>query len=165
MQPKLQFVTYPNDVQVIDLRYGSYAYNQDYLKMSFVDPAISYNTNYDNSYTFRTNPIWKDNNVSSTYGTYLSGSKFMNSIYRIHIQRKGKGVVIRLILPITLLCILGGLTFWADYGNRVDSTITLLLAVSALYIVILSNIPLLGYLTNLDKYVLYVSFDSIPYES
>jgi hypothetical protein len=157
MEPKLQFVDYPNDQQIIDLRYGSYAYNQDYLKLVFVDPALSYNTNYDNSFTFRNNPIWQDNNVTSTSSTYLSGSRFLNVIYRIRIQRKGKGVVVRLILPITLLCILGGLTFWAEYGSRVDSTITLLLAVSALYIVILGNIPLLGYLTDLDKYVLYVS--------
>lgn len=111
MQPKLGFIDYPNDKQIINLRYGSYAYNQDFMKLVFVEPGISYNTNFDNTYTFRTNPVWKDDNVTSTYTTYLSGSKFLNVIYRIHIQRKGKGAVVRLILPITLLCILGGLTF------------------------------------------------------
>ncbi len=63
----------------------------------------------------------------------------------------------RLILPITLLLVLAGLTFWAQFENRVDSTVTLLLAVSALYIVILGNIPMLGYLTDVDKYVFVVS--------
>jgi len=63
---------------------------------------------------------------------------------------------VRLVLPITLLIFLAGLTFWAEYGGRVDSTITLLLSVSALYIVILANIPLLGYLTAIDTYIFWM---------
>lgn len=42
-----------------------------------------------------------------------------------------------------------GLTFWANVDSRIDTTMTILLSVSALYVVILSNIPLLGYLTRL----------------
>lgn len=48
-----------------------------------------------------------------------------------------------------------GLTFWADVDSRIDTTMTILLSVSALYVVILSNIPLLGYLTR------YVTVDNI----
>ena len=37
-----------------------------------------------------------------------------------------------------------------------DSTITLLLAISALYIVVFSSIPMLGYLTDFDEYIILV---------
>ena len=56
-----------------------------------------------------------------------------------------------------MLLLLSALTFWLSYENRVDTTITLLLSVSALYIVILGNIPMVGYLTNVDTFVCWVS--------
>lgn len=49
-----------------------------------------------------------------------------------------------------------GLTFWGDSSSRVDSTITIMLSVSALYIVIFSSIPMLGYLTKFDRYIIVV---------
>lgn len=157
LQPKFKFDQYPSDEQAIHIRYGSYAYSQSYLKMVFLQPAITLNTNYDNSTTYTSNPEWTYDNSTTYYETYVSGSGFLNIIYHIYMKRQGSGIVVRLILPITLLLFLGGLTFWAEYTNRVDSTITLLLAVSALYIVILGNIPLVGYLTAIDRYVFYVS--------
>ena len=47
-----------------------------------------------------------------------------------------------------IVVIVVGLTFWANVDSRIDTTMTILLSVSALYVVILSNIPLLGYLTR-----------------
>lgn len=70
--------------------------------------------------------------------------------------RRAYGVVIRLVLPMALLILLGSITFWVSYDHRVDVTITILLAMSALYIVILQNIPLVGYLTNVDRFVFWV---------
>ena len=55
-----------------------------------------------------------------------------------------------------MLLVLVSLTYWADTGDRVDSTVTILLAVSALYIVIFDNIPMLGYLTRFDNYILHM---------
>jgi len=78
--------------------------------------------------------------------------------YYLTISRQGNGVIVRLILPITILLLLSGLTFWITFENRVNTTITLMLSVSALYIVILGNIPMVGYLTIVDKYVFAVSF-------
>ena len=158
MQPKFKFDDYPSDNQTIHIRFGSYAYSQSFLKNAFNEPgALTLNQNYDGTKTFESNPIWTFDNSTTTYNLYLSSSGFLNAIYNISVKRQGNGIVIRLILPIALLIILGGLTFWAQYEGRVDSTITLLLSVSALYIVILSNIPLLGYLTAIDKYVFWVS--------
>jgi hypothetical protein len=156
-QPKMEFEQYPGDHQMVHVRFGSYAYDQTWLQMIFLPGALSFNENYDKSMTFLSNPNWAFDNSTTTYETYVSGSGFLNAIYHIGIQRKGSGIVLRLILPITLLCFLGGLTFWAEYSGRVDSTITLLLAVSALYIVILANIPLVGYLTAMDTYIFWVT--------
>ncbi len=78
------------------------------------------------------------------------------ALYRLTMQRQGSGVIVRLILPLTMLLLLSALTFWISYENRLDTTITLLLSVSALYIVILGNIPMVGYLTNVDTFVCWV---------
>ena len=72
-------------------------------------------------------------------------------------QRRSFGVVYRLALPVLLLLLLVGLTFWGDHAGRVDTTITILLATSALYIVIFSSTPMLGYLTVFDTYIIGVS--------
>lgn len=158
MQPTLNLRQYPQDNQVVHLRFGSYTYNRQYFAMGFPKPdsaVVTYTTNYDGSNTLFDNPIWEYD--KSTFELYTSGSGFINAIYHIHFTRLGSGIIIRLVLPITLLLILAALTFWAPVENRVDSTITILLSVSALYIVILANIPLLGYLTSIDKYVFWVS--------
>ena len=152
MQPKLQFEEYPTDEQTLLIRYGSYSFNQNLLKLYFVPSAISYNQNYDGSYTFLSNPLWVHDRDSAVADFYVSSSGFKNAIFELPVKRVSNGVMLRLVLPITILTILGGFTFWSDPGARFDSTVTLLLAVSALYIVILGNIPMLGYLTAIDKY-------------
>jgi hypothetical protein len=159
---KFLFDDYPGDSQQIVIRFGSYAYDKTWLQMGF-DPrgGLSFNENFDKSRTFLENPSWEFDNTTTSFDTYESSSRFLNVIYLLGVRRRGSGIVLRLILPITLLCFLGGLTFWADYGERVNTTITLLLAVSALYIVILGNIPLVGYLTSMDEYIFWVSCSSL----
>lgn len=45
--------------------------------------------------------------------------------------------------------------FWAAVGQgRVDATITILLAISALYILVFNNVPMVGYLTTFDSFSL-----------
>jgi hypothetical protein len=78
------------------------------------------------------------------------------ALFQVTVYREGNGVIVRLILPITLLLLLSALTFWISSDQRVNTTITLLLSISALYIVILGNIPMVGYLTNVDKFVFWV---------
>lgn len=57
----LSFEDYPSDSQTFHLRYGSYAYNQNYLQMQFVEPALTFNQNFDGSYSFLSNPLWEYN--------------------------------------------------------------------------------------------------------
>ncbi len=108
--------------------------------------------------TFASNQIWSYK--SATASTYTSqGASSGTSIWfgEIYMERKGSGIVIRLVLPLFLLLLLSAVTFWMTTEKRVDVTITIMLSVSALYIVILGNIPLVGYLTKLDKFVFWVS--------
>ena len=46
---------------------------------------------------------------------------------------------VRYALPILILLILCAATFWADAETRIDTTMTILLSVSALYVVIIDG--------------------------
>jgi hypothetical protein len=85
------------------------------------------------------------------------GASYPQLLLTLTVQRESSGITYRLAFPIMLLLLLVGLTFWSESGARVDTTITILLAVSALYIVIFSSIPMLAYLTRFDYYILGVS--------
>lgn len=110
-------------------------------------------------YTFSTNQVWSY--VNATASTYTStGASSGTSFWygQIYMKRKGSGIVLRLVVPLFLLLLLSSTTFWMNTEKRVDVTITIMLSVSALYIVILGNIPLVGYLTDLDKFVFWMFF-------
>lgn len=158
-QPKIDVTNYPSDSQYLHLRYGSYVYDKAVFISGFVEGTnpISLNLNFDGTASFEQNSLWSYNADLSRYGFYYSSSGYHNTVYHIYLDRQGSGIITRLILPMTMLILLGGVTFWADPDTRVDSTTTLLLAVSAMYIVILANIPLVGYLTNFDKFSYWVS--------
>ena len=59
----------------------------------------------------------------------------------------------RLAFPMLLLTILAAASFWSDINDRVGTTMTILLAISALYIVVFANVPMIGYLTKFDTFV------------
>jgi hypothetical protein len=46
---------------------------------------------------------------------------------------------VRYALPILILLLLSAATFWADANSRIDTTMTILLSVSALYVVIIEG--------------------------
>eukprot|EP01031_Cornospumella_fuschlensis_P035127 gene35127-42545_t len=150
LQPKFNFRKYPNDKQTIDIRFATFNYPSDLAVQGFVDNPLRFNEFYDGTETFKNNAIWSYD--SSNYFTSVNGG-FSYAWYQVNVERMGSGIVIRLVLPITLLVLLASLTFWASEENRIEIAITLLLAISALYIVILGNIPLVGYLTTVDSYV------------
>jgi len=68
--------------------------------------------------------------------------------------RISTGIVKRLALPMFLLTVLGATTFWSDLSERIGSTMTILLSVSALYIVVFASVPMIGYLTTFDEFVI-----------
>jgi len=159
VQPGFSFAAYPNDQQTINIRYA--ILNYDAMQLQMYPVGIYCSLLSDDTCSFAHNAVWtwKENQDQCTVYYDPKSSTLVYPAYTqylISVERQGNGTVVRLVLPITLLLLLSALTFWVAYENRVDSTITILLAVSALYIVILQNIPMVGYLTNVDKFVFVV---------
>lgn len=160
VQPGFNFRRYPNDAQNLIVRFTAMNYDAKQLQLFPSDIACSYLP--DRSCSFSNNAIWiwkdeasfqsctayADQKASLIYPAYV--------YYSVKIVRQGNGIIVRLVLPLTLLLLISALTFWVTYENRVDTTITLLLSVSALYIIILQSIPLVGYLTDIDKFVFWM---------
>ncbi len=154
VQPGFNFKSYPDDSQDIVIRYVSYNFNKQYVEMGFYDGnALIFNEYINGENTFDSNQIWTYESAKY-YTTVGNGNSY--AVYEFNVSRQGSGIIVRLVLPIAFLLLLSTLTFWVLYENRVDTTITLLLSVSALYIVILGNIPLVGYLTNVDRFVFWM---------
>jgi hypothetical protein len=160
VQPGFNFRAYPNDEQSITIRYA--IVNYDAYQLQIYPQGIYCSILSTGDCAFSQNPVWQWNENSDSCTVYYDpkgNSPIWPSYaeFQLSISRQGDGLIVRLVLPITLLLILSALTFWITYENRVDTTITILLSVSALYIVILQNIPMVGYLTNIDRFVFVVS--------
>lgn len=154
VQPGFNFASYPADQQTISIRFADAEF--EVRELLFIPTDMEFTKLDNGAYGFDSNPIWDYESYSFT--SYVDPT-YDNSynVYEINVVRRAYGVVIRLVLPMALLIVLGSITFWVSYDHRVDVTITILLAMSALYIVILQNIPLVGYLTNVDRFVFWVS--------
>ena len=70
---------------------------------------------------------------------------FSTLYINLRFTRQDLGIVYRLALPVTILLLIVGFSFWANLESRVDTTMNVLLVVGALYIVIGSVIPFVGY--------------------
>eukprot|EP01035_Chromulina_nebulosa_P020776 gene20776-26936_t len=161
LENSFTYQDYPNDEQTIVIRYNSYGLNSSYLVINFepvnkVPTAIVLQKNYNNQAAFTLNQIWQFKGNFSRIDLEVNGNNRYRStgVSYVYIARQPSGLVMRLGLPIFLLVILAAFVFWAARETRSDSTTNLLLAVSALYIVVFANIPMLGYLTHFDSFVL-----------
>lgn len=138
-QSQLDLSAYPLDKQYIDLKHQSYGYTAEQVKFVWDDPPISYLEDYTGDTVFTKHPIW-----GHTIGYYRASEydeayvangldvTYETNHLQIRIDRLGRGILMRFALPILILVILAGLTFWADYETRIDTTMTILLSVSAL---------------------------------
>lgn len=158
-EASFQYEKYPNDEQVIIMRYSSYGLNSSYLLQKFYknQPVVLFK-NFENEYGFTMNPIWSYVSATGKISLEANGANRFRStgVILVTVSRQPSGLVMRLGLPILLLVLLAAFIFWAEPETRPDSSVTLLLAVSALYIVVFQNIPMLGYLTTFDNFVLYM---------
>jgi hypothetical protein len=165
-QPGFDYKKYPLDSQEIVIRISPYTYSKAFVTMAWTNPPVLYvRAKPDSIPNFMLNQIW-----SHDYGNYkteiyvadtptnvngiLIPRQFDFSFLNISVTRKEKGILIRLVAPIVALMILSGVTFWATLNNRLTSTMTILLSVSALYIAVFGQIPLIGYLSAFDRYVI-----------
>jgi hypothetical protein len=112
--------------------------------------------------TFGLNPLWDlESSKASSYNSY--GASYYQTVWmgQVTLKRISSGIVLRLVAPVLLFALLGTTTFWMAEEKRIDVTITFMLSVAALNIVLLNNVPFVGYLTKLDRYVFRVSLFSL----
>jgi hypothetical protein len=159
-QPQFEYTDFPCDSQVIQIKYFSFTLNYEQLILyppDFTDPITFTSVYGGNDQKFSLNPIWK---LIGSYGEYTT--LYLNNgfspraaaVAYIEVERMSEGVLWRLGVPILLLVTLASLAFWAHPDQRVPTTVTLLLALSAMYLVIFQSIPMIGKFTRFDIFVL-----------
>eukprot|EP00981_Chlorochromonas_danica_P009428 scaffold2678_cov236-Ochromonas_danica.AAC.3 len=153
IQTSLKFNNYPNDYQSLHLRVYAYPYDNTTAVMTIYN-GVSFSTDEEGKPTFPQNQLWSyKGSYASVYNSGGSSSSTSIATFVINVQRKSAGIVLRLVVPVLFLVVLSTLTFWTVPDQRVSITITILLSVSALYIVIINNIPMVGYLTTVDRFI------------
>lgn len=174
-QPSMNYQNYPSDTQNFSIVIQSWGYSSYFIKLKYLNnQPVTYVSNYqsnDGQTNLEQNQIW-------TYQGYVAyiedilqpnfanpDRKFSMIFVNLIFQRQSSGVITRLIVPLALLLLLSALTYWITFENRVETTITVLVSVSALYIIILQNIPLVGYLTDADRFIFWVSYHLLYYSA
>lgn len=134
------------------------------LNITFDNPPLIYNRWSDDfPINFAANLQWThvegDWRVStkitkSQYDISRSDKTVQKLFLSFKVTRESSGVILRFLLPIFIMMLLAAMVFWAEPAARVSTTMGLLGSTTAMFIVIFSNIPLVGYLTTLDHYIL-----------
>eukprot|EP00603_Paraphysomonas_imperforata_P003530 CAMPEP_0114413612 /NCGR_PEP_ID=MMETSP0103-20121206/948_1 /TAXON_ID=37642 ORGANISM="Paraphysomonas imperforata, Strain PA2" /NCGR_SAMPLE_ID=MMETSP0103 /ASSEMBLY_ACC=CAM_ASM_000201 /LENGTH=460 /DNA_ID=CAMNT_0001581699 /DNA_START=129 /DNA_END=1511 /DNA_ORIENTATION=+ len=161
LQPDFDLSHYPNDNQDIVLTFESYGLTQGVMGLVFTDPPVGYVIDINKDIVFSKNPIWYHREDEYETAVFVNDYTNIPEFPRLfvvlqlslRIQRAGRGILVRFALPILILLLLSAATFWADFNSRIDTTMTVLLSVSALYVVIIEGIPQVGYLTTFDEWI------------
>jgi hypothetical protein len=162
-QPEFNYEQYPCDSHHIKIRFFSFTLNTRQLNLvpSYYGLLDFSETPDSQTEFFGMNPLWKLGDASAKLLNWrLNTGYSYRSSYEadIEIARRPNGIIIRLALPILMLALLGGLNFWADRNVRASMTTILLLALSALYLIIVGTIPKVGYTTYFDVFTLAMFF-------
>lgn len=117
-QQQFSFEQFPNDVQDITIRYGSFGFDQVLLNMTFTDTPIKFVPNPtipQRSPNFELNSEWfpVENASSSTIfftsnPGYANGSNdwgYTDAVFIFPVERYTNGLVVRLAIPITILLV------------------------------------------------------------
>ena len=162
MQSGFLYNFYPDDTQTLQLRVASYVLNNNQLQVQAFSglPIVLYSS-VDDELSFTLNPIWAFIKsyfkvVIENNGTPGRPRLRSTAVVSLVVQRYSRGIVFRLAIPMFLLVLLAGIAFWAEPVDRMNVSITILLSISALYIVVFQNIPMIGILTSFDKYVIII---------
>ena len=162
LQQLFYFDEFPLDTQNIIIRYGSFGYNSTFLQMDLPldENPISFVRNYNGERNFFQNSEWgfRQNEERALIYTTSTDGAYTDVAVILPMERYGNALVVRVGIPITILLALAGITFWgATPEGRIGAATTILIAVAALYIVILNNVPWVGYATTMDTFILSVS--------
>ena len=119
-QQQFSFEQFPNDIQDITIRYGSFGFDQLLLNLSFTDTPIKFvpnptihqkSPNFDlnsewfpvangssSSIFFTPNPGYADHTGNSSVG-------YTDAVFVFPVERYTNGIVVRLAIPITILLV------------------------------------------------------------
>ena len=161
----MNYAKYPCDVQTITIDFFSFAMPTNQFQFTLIPqlpglvskPADIMYPLGSKTPSFAENPVWTF--VSMTYGYtswQLSEGNWPRPFGYVTfvIARKSTGVIIRLCVPILIIMVLCGFSYWSSASDRVAINVTGLLAIAAVYVGVVGAIPMVGYMTNLDCYIL-----------
>lgn len=163
-QPAMIYNHFPHDIQNFSLVIQSYAFSSYFITLGYINnQPVTYVDNFQTGTTnLEQNQIWYYKGYTAYIEPVLQPNfanpqrTFSMGFINLEFQRQASGIIVRFVLPLTLLLLLSGLTYWITFENRVDTTITILVSASALYIVILQNVPNVGYLTDADRFIFWM---------
>ena len=117
-QQQFSFEKFPNDIQDITVRYGSFNFDQTFLNLSFTSEPIKYvpnPTTHQRQPNFELNSEWYPVvNASSSaifytpnsvYSNQSNTSYYSDAVFTFPVQRYTNGIVVRLAIPITILLV------------------------------------------------------------
>ena len=162
--PTMPFNQYPVDHQNFSITLESFSYDHRFIELRFLgDDTIKLLTDGDTgNEIIRTNQLWEYEGFQAKVDTTDAPSpvnperKYSTLFLKLNFQRQSTGIVYRLALPILIFILIVGVAFWSDASNRIEVTLQMILVVSALYIIIGQSIPLVGYLTRIDSFIIMV---------
>lgn len=151
---------YPKDSQNFSLTFQSYSHESQFLQLKLMSPPVvfRYNTEYKKN-VVELNQLWTYLDYSAYITTeaapiaYNPHRKFSSANINITFKRQSFGIVFRLALPVAMFMLIVGFSFWSDIDKRLDVGVQMLLIVTALYLIIGTVIPFVGYLTTMDQYM------------
>lgn len=160
-QPAMNFKKYPLDVQNFSFVIQSFAFDVVFFDLRLDEPAVVLLADYqeENKNFLELNQVWLYTKFTSfTVDEELPspanpGRTFRSGYINLSFERRSTGVIARLVVPIILFMVIVGLSFYADNKTKIDVTLQILLIICAIYLIIGSTIPQIGYLSIMDKFL------------
>lgn len=155
-----QIFDYPNDDQKFSLTFQSYSFETLFLKLQWMDPSVvfRYNTEYHRNavelnqlWSFEGFHSWVENVASPA--VFNPNRQYSSANVDLVFKRQSFGVIFRLALPVCMFMLIVGFSFWTDVDKRLELTVEMLLTITALYLIIGTVIPFVGYLTVMDQFM------------
>ena len=162
-EPAISFTSYPLDQQNFSIVLQSYAFDVKFVNLIQYANPITYNGDAQSGVNYiQENQLWTFEDYScytviENLGSPLNPERSYATTYiNLRFQRQSLGIVYRLTLPIIIFVAVVGISFYGELNERISVSLEILLVISALYIVIGQTIPLVGYLTLMDQFILFV---------
>eukprot|EP00981_Chlorochromonas_danica_P009535 scaffold2721_cov181-Ochromonas_danica.AAC.13 len=106
IQTTLEFNQYPDDLQSLRLRVYAYPYDNTTALMAIYN-GVAFSTDEEGNPTFPQNQLWAYHSSSAdVYNSQGSSSATSIATFEINVQRKGAGIVLRLVVPMFLVLVL-----------------------------------------------------------